>query len=61
MARRQITFVLSSIYFLALLGISVDRTNRVFGFIVHLPLLFLNFVLMMLLISAGQQLYQKNL
>lgn len=61
MANRKATYGLSMVYFLALVGIGIGKSNRVFELVVHLPLIFLNFILMMLLISAGQQLYQKNL
>ncbi|AHL28956.1 hypothetical protein KMI_01g00810 [Encephalitozoon hellem] len=61
MVSRQATYGLTMLYFLALIGIAVGKSNRILELIVHLPLIFLNFILMMLLISAGQQLYQKNL
>ncbi|AHL30136.1 uncharacterized protein Eint_080185 [Encephalitozoon intestinalis ATCC 50506] len=61
MANKRVTYGLSVIYFLALIRIGMGKSNRVLELIVHFPLLFLNFILIMLLISAGQQLYQKNL
>lgn len=48
------------VYLIALFGMIRNRPNTVFDLIVYFPLIFLNFVLTMLLVSAGQQLYQKN-
>lgn len=60
MANKQVVFLGGATYLLALGAIIMGQYSRVAEFVVHSPLLFLNLILTMLLISAGQQLYQKN-
>jgi hypothetical protein len=44
----------------SMVAVALNRSNGVISTIAYSPLIFLNFVFAMLLLSAGKQLYQKN-
>lgn len=60
MENKQMICITCVVYLFALLSMVVEKSNVLLETIVYSPLIFLNFVLAMLLISVGQQLYQKN-